>query len=561
VRPLDPRLLREARSARGYIAVGTGLGVLSAVAVIAQAVLLAHLIAAAFVHGADLAALRGSLVLLLAVIGVRALLAWAQEAVASRSAARVKQQLRARLLRHILDLGPGWLAGNRSGDLTALTTRGIDALDPYVARYLPQLVLTCIVPPMVIAAMGFADVLSAVIVLVTLPVIPVFMVLVGWTTRARTERQWSALQRLSHHFLDVLDGMPVLRVYDRGKAQATAVRKVTDDYRRTTLSVLRVSFLSSFVLELAATLSVALVAVSVGLRLLGGSVGLQTALLVLILAPEAYLPLRQMGSGYHAAAEGVTTAKRVLDVLDEPLPDRGDLRAPVVAELGLDVTDLQIRYPDRPRAALAGATLRVAPGELVAVIGPSGVGKSSLLAAVLGFTTPAAGRIRVGAVDLAECDPVVWREQIGWVPQRPALVAGTVADNVALGVPDATDAEVADALAAAAADELDPALLLGEDGAGISAGQRQRVALARALLRSARGAGLLLLDEPTEHLDLATEERIVDTLRRIAHDPLRPRCVLVVVHREAVTRAADRVVRLSLPAQVAAESSAVEVSA
>ncbi len=561
MRPLDPRLLAQARSARGYIAASTGLGVLAAVAVIAQAGLLAHLIAAAFLRGADLAALRGSLVLLLVVIGVRAVLAWAREATAGRAAARVKQQLRSRLLRHVLDLGPGWLAGNRSGDLTQLATRGIDALDPYIARYLPQLVLACIVPPLVIVAMGVADVLSAVIVLVTLPVIPVFMILVGWTTRIRTERQWSALQRLSHHFLDVLDGMPVLRGYGRGKAQADAVRAVTDDYRRTTLSVLRVSFLSSFVLELAATLSVALVAVSVGLRLLGGSVGLQTALLVLILAPEAYLPLRELGSGYHAAAEGVTTAERVLDVLDQPVPPRGGRRAPSVADAGLDIEDLQVHYPGRPRAALAGATLRVGPGELVAVVGPSGAGKSSLLAAVLGFTPPAAGRILVGGVDLAGCDPVAWRTQIGWVPQRPGLVAGTVSDNVALGVPGASHAEVADALSAAAADDLDPALLLGEDGAGISAGQRQRVALARALLRSARGAGLLLLDEPTEHLDLATEERVVDTLRRLAHDPAHLRCVLVVVHRAAVTRGADRVVRLPVPARTGADDPAVEVPA
>ncbi len=561
MRPLDPRLVRQARSARGYVAASTGLGVLAAVAVIAQAWVLAHLIAAAFLRGADLAALRGSLVLLLVVVGVRAVLAWGQEATASRAAARVKQQLRSRLLRHILDLGPGWLAGNRTGELTQLATRGIDALDPYVGRYLPQLVLACIIPPLVIVAMGLADVLSAVIVLVTLPVIPVFMILVGWTTRIRTERQWSALQRLSHHFLDVLDGMPTLRVYGRGRAQAATVRAVTDDYRRTTLSVLRVSFLSSFVLELAATLSVALVAVSVGLRLLGGSVGLQTALLVLILAPEAYLPLRQLGSGYHAAAEGVTTAERVLDVLDEPPPVRGVRRAPSVAHAGLDVEGLRVHYPGRPGAAPAGATLRVGPGELVAVVGPSGAGKSSLLSAVLGFTTPSAGRIQVGGADLADCDPVAWREQIGWVPQRPGLVAGSVRDNVALGVPGASDGEVAAALAAAAADDLDPGLVLGEDGAGVSAGQRQRVALARALLRSARGAGLLLLDEPTEHLDLATEERVVAALRRIAHDPAHRTCVLVVVHREAVTRGADRVVRLPAPAPPVAADPAVGVPA
>ena len=308
---------------------------------------------------------------------------------------------------------------------------------------------------------------------------------------------------------------------------------------------------------------------------MSGSVGLETALLVLILAPEAYLPLRQLGANYHAAAEGVSAAGQVFEVLDQPAPDSGTRIAPRVAVHGLDIVDVEVRYRGRPGAALTRTSLRVAPGEVVAVVGPSGAGKSTLLAGILGFIVPSAGQVLVGGVPVSSAraegplrtdavddgesgvDLRAWREQIAWVSQRPALIAGTIADNVRIGATDATDADVAEALAAAAADDLDAELVVGEDGADLSAGQRQRVALARALLRCRRGAGLVLLDEPTEHLDLATEQRVVCTLRSLAHDPAQPRCVLVVVHREAMAAAADCVVRLESPAFAPAGSEAL----
>jgi ATP-binding cassette subfamily C protein CydCD len=542
VRPLDPRLLRRARGVSGSVCVAGALGTVAAVATVVQAAMIAQLVASVFLDGADLADLRGPLIMLVAASMVRGVVAWQQEALAAGAAARVKRQLRGQLLRHVLDLGPSWLAERRTGELAQLATRGLDSLDAYLTRYLPQLVIACVVPPIVLVCMGISDPLSALIVLVTLPLLPVFGALVGWTTQRRTARQWTALQRLSHHFLDVLDGLPVLRVYRRGRAQAASIAAVTDEYRRSTLAVLRVSFLSSFVLELAATLSVALVAVSVGLRLDSGSLGLQSGLFVLILAPEAYLPLRQLAVHYHAAAEGVAAAGRVLDVLDEPLPADGTAPAPDFRGAGLSVEDVQVRYPER--AALPGATLRVRPGELVAVVGPSGCGKSTLLAAVLGNVAVTAGRIRVGGADLADVSRTSWLAQLAWLPQRPVLLAGTVADNVRLGVADATDAEVRAALTGAGAADLDPGVLLAEDGTGLSAGQRQRVALARALLRCSHGAGLLLLDEPTEHLDRATEAVVLRTLRAVAHDPSRPCGVLMVAHRESAAQAADRVVRL-----------------
>ncbi len=525
------------------------LGTLLAGAVVAQAVLLARVLAGAFLGGAGLGDLRVELLGLVGVVAARALLVWAQEAVSARGAAAVRAQLRARLLRHVTALGPGHPVltdpERGSGGLAQLAGRGVDALDGYFARYLPQLVLSLVVPGAVLLVMARVDPLSALTVALTLPLVPFFLALVGLTTEAAQRRQWRALERLGHHFLDVVDGLATLRAYGRGRAQAVRIAAATEDYRRRTIRVLRVSFLSSFVLELAATLSVALVAVSVGLRLNAGDVTLVAALTVLLLAPEAYLPLRQVGAAYHASAEGAAAGRRVLDVLDEPVPARG--AGLLVAARGcspLVVDGVSVAHAGRG-VVVPPTTLAVRPGEVVALTGPSGSGKSSLLAAVLGLVPVTAGRVLLGGTDLAAVDPAAWHARVAWVPQRPALVAGTVADNVRIGAPDASDAAVRRALALAGAADLDPARVLGEDGEGVSGGQRQRIGLARAFCRAEAGpdggADVLLLDEPTSHLDAATEAVVVASLRALAPG----RCVLVVAHREALVAAADRVVEVA----------------
>lgn len=539
MKPLDPRLLRHARATAPFLAGSVVLGVVTAGCVLVQAGVLAHAVSAAFLDGASLPALRTDVLVLLVVVLVRALAGWAQEALAARSSSTVKSQLRSALLRRTTVLGPAWLSGRRSGELAQLATRGVDALDPYFARYLPQLVLTAVVTPLVVARIALADWISAAIVLVTLPLIPAFMALVGWRTQTVQRRQWGSLQRLSAHFLDVVDGLPTLKVFGRARAQERSIEQVTGDYRRATMKVLRVSFLSAFVLELAATLSVALVAVDVGLRLVDGRVALETALLVLVLAPEAYLPLRQVGASFHAAAEGVAAAEEVLAVLDEPLPPAGDAVLPFVGVSGLEVQGVSLSY-GRSEDALPPTSFVLRPGEVTALVGPSGAGKSTLISVLLGFARPTAGRVLVGGADLAGADLAAWRRQVAWVPQRVGLLAGTVADNVRLGHPDASHAEVLRALSLAAAADLDPALPLAEDGAGLSTGQRQRIALARAFLHAERVAGLLLLDEPTSALDGASEAHVVASLRELA----RGRCVLVVVHRPALAAAADRVVHV-----------------
>ncbi|WP_445402702.1 thiol reductant ABC exporter subunit CydD [Streptomyces sp. LE64] len=543
MKPIDPRLLRYARATRGFLALVVGLGLVGAGLVIAQAMFLAEIVVGAFQDGRSVADLRTPLLLLVAVTGGRSAVSWLTEIAAHRASAAVKSELRGRLLDHAGALGPGWLSGQRTGALITLATRGMDALDDYFSRYLPQLGLAVVVPVAVGLRIVTEDWVSAAIIAGTLPLIPLFMILIGWATQARMDRQWRMLSRLSGHFLDVVAGLPTLKVFGRAKAQAEAIRTITGDYRLATMRTLRIAFLSSFALELLATLSVALVAVTIGMRLVHGGLDLYTGLVILILAPEAYLPVRQVGAQYHAAAEGLAAAEEVFEVLETEAPHGGtELPGPG----GLRFEGVGVRYPGRWTDAVTGASFEVGPGETVALVGPSGAGKSTLIAAALGFVRPERGRVLVGGVDLARVDRESWHRQVAWVPQRPHLFAGSIAENVRLARPDAEESALRSALRDAGALEFVDALpagvdtLLGEDGAGLSAGQRQRLALARAFLAD---RPVLLLDEPTAALDGDTEAGIVEAVRRLAAH----RTVLLVVHRPALLAVADRVVTLPLP--------------
>ncbi|MEV7879763.1 thiol reductant ABC exporter subunit CydD [Streptomyces sp. PvR018] len=557
MKPIDPRLVRYAQATRLFLAAVVALGLVGAALVIAQAMLIAEIVVGGFEDGLTVTELRTPLLLLATVAVGRALVAWLTELAAHRASAAVKSELRGRLLERAAQLGPGWLSGQRTGSLVALATRGVDALDDYFSRYLPQLGLAVVVPVAVLARIVTEDWVSAAIIVVTLPLIPLFMILIGWATQSRMDRQWQLLSRLSGHFLDVVAGLPTLKVFGRAKAQAESIRTITSQYRRATVRTLRIAFLSSFALELLATLSVALVAVTIGMRLVHGELDLYTGLVVLILAPEAYLPIRQVGAQYHAAAEGLSAAEEIFAVLEtEP---RGAGTEDVPDSTRLELEGVTVRHEGRTEPSLDAVSLTVEPGETVALVGPSGVGKSTLLNVVLGFAVPDEGRVRVGGRDLAELDPERWRSRIAWVPQRPHLFAGTIAENVRLARPDADDAAVVAALRDAGAYDFVAELpdgertLLGEDGSGLSAGQRQRLAIARAFLAD---RPLLLLDEPTASLDGETEAGIVDAVRRLAAG----RTVLLVVHRPALLAVADRVVTLE-PRPAEAQGPAASVAA
>ena len=542
MRAFDPRLVRHASAARGYLIITVCLGFGTTALVLVQASLLAHALAGA-ARGAGLTALRGTIVALAAVLLGRALAAFGGEAAALRAAAIVKSRLRRRLVAHSLRLGPAWLTGQQPGEIATLATKGLDTLDAYFARYLPQLLLGVLVPLAVLARVMAADWISGLVIAVTLPLIPVFAILVGLHTKARTQRQWQLLARLGGHFLDVVEGLPTLKIFGRAKAQAEVIRNVTDEHRSATMAALRIAFLSALVLELAAALATALVAVEVGLRLLAGHIGYETALLVLLLTPEAYLPLRAMGAQFHASAEGTAAAGRVFEILDAPQPAHAQPALPQptsayrttrparldLSAQPIELTDVCLRYPDRDEPALAGLSVTISPGEHIAVTGPSGAGKSSLLGLLLRFADPTSGNIAAGGLDIKDIPVEAWRRLIAWVPQSPYLFAGTVAENIALGDPGASAAAILRAARLAGAEAFISALArgfdtrLGERALALSAGQRQRIALARAFLRD---APLVLLDEPTAHLDPATAQEIMATIDTL----MAGRTVLLVTH-------------------------------
>lgn len=569
VRPLDPRLLRTARSARRYVVLTAVLGTLSAGLVVAGAVLLARIIAGVAMDGETFADVTPALAGLAAVAVARAAVAGAQERFGHRAATGVIGELRAELVRHVTALGPGAAevrpcagrdpgAGDRESrpphgqtlDAAAtatLATRGIEALDGYLTRYLPQLLLTAIVTPSVLAVIWWQDGIAGWTVLVTLPLVPLFMALVGLATQAAADRRLRTMQRLGAQVLDLVAGLPTLRAFGRELGQAKRVREVGEAYRRATMRTLRSAFLSALVLETLTTLSVALVAVGVGLRLVHGELDLQTGLLVLILAPEVYLPLRMVGAGYHASVDGLAAATQVFGILERPLPEPGTRPAPDLRAATIRLDGVSVVHPGARRATPAGLDAELRPGTVVALVGANGCGKSTAAAALLGLARPTRGRITVwqqhGPVtDLADVDPASWRAQLAWVPQHPVLVPGTVAENVRLTAPQATDDELATAARVTGLDDVLAALpggwatRVGHGGAGLSAGERQRVALTRALLS---GAPLVVLDEPTAHLDAGSEavvHRVVAALRAAG------RTVVVVAHRRSLIATADDVV-------------------
>lgn len=531
------RLLRYGRVSRPYLVSTVTLGVVAAVTIVVQALALAKVVAAVFLDGADLSAVVGPLSLLAVAVLARALLTWLRAAFAERSATTVMCGLRHELAEKLLRIGPLRLGSERAGWIAVSVGHGVDALEPFFARYLPQLALGALIPIVIVVWVARLDWVSAVVFIVTVPLIPLFMVLIGTLADRRTSRRWDALQRLGGYFLDVLEGITTLKVFGRAAERLSTIRDVSEQYRAETMSTLRIAFLSALVLELLSAVSTALVAVTIGLRLLEGTLQFEYGLGILILAPEVYLPLRRTGTEFHAAKEGIRAADSIFGILDIPEPSGGALPPAAVGPIRFE--NVTFSYPGRDDPALDGVSFGFGSARRVAIVGSSGSGKSTVVSMLLRFVEPSSGRVLVGDVDLGAIDVAAWRSRIAWVPQNPTIFAGTIGDNVRFGNDGASRAEVVEALRRAGLEDFLSALDMevGERGVLLSAGQRRRLALARAFVRD---APLLIADEPTANLDLDTQESIRMSLDRLAEH----RTVVTVVHRPVLAAEADLVVHL-----------------
>lgn len=546
---LDPRLLKWARLAWKKLTAATSAGYGGAVVSIALAWQISAIVSGVFLSGWSLDQAMPALWIMLALIFFRAILNWISESVGVAAAVLVKSRLRTELFKQIFLLGPSYTQAQKSGELVTTVLNGLDGLDMWYSHYLPQIFLAACVPLTILAVVFPLDALSGLVFLLTGPLIPLFMILIGRTAADATRKQVTALGRISAFFLDSLQGLATLKLLNRSRARVEAIAKASEQYRKTTMEVLRLTFLSAFSLELAATISTAVVAVQLGLRLLVNGIEFHPAFFILLLAPEFYLPLRLLGQYFHAGAAATAAAERISAVLDYPFPTSGLEPA---GSLGPDdrgsLTQVQLagisyRYPTRDVPALDGINLTLRSGEVTAVVGVSGAGKSTLGYLLLGFITPLSGEIRINGQALRTLNSENWRRRVAWVPQRSHLFNATLLDNIRLGKPEASQEEVENAARLAGLHDWITGLpqayhtMVGEGGARLSGGQVQRVALARAFLRD---ASVLILDEPAAQLDPQLETDLAETTRRLCQG----RITLLIAHRLGTVRSADQVVVL-----------------
>lgn len=552
MKPLDSRLLKYAQAAKRYIVFITIVGTLSAVLVLAQAISISSAVSPVISEGQQLADSIPWVIALAVIVVIRVALTYLLQSRAHRAANDAIIELRSHVLDHATKLGPRWLA-RKGTDTVTLVTRGLDDLGPYFVSYLPQLLMVVTVTPITLAVMLYYDFLSAIIAVFTIPLIPIFMILVGKLTAEYSSQKLKTMEKIGSQLLDLIAGLPTLKALGREGAPTKHIHKLGKMHASTTMQTLRVAFLSGAILEFIATLSVALVAVEVGMRLVHGNIGLYAGLIVIMLAPEVYLPLREVGKQFHASANGVAAAQAAFEILEEPIPSEGELPSPDLSEQTVRIDNLSVAA--RGSWAPANLTAEIPRGQISALVGPSGSGKTTTVMVLLGLLRPTRGRILIGedeAVDLSEIDLSSWWEQHTWVPQSPAILPGSVRENVLEGQ-DISETRLAEAAMATGFQEVVENLangwdtMIGQGGVGLSVGQRQRLALTKALLKD---TPWVILDEPTAHLDAMNEEQVIETMQKLRD---MGRTVIVIAHRHAVVEAADNIIDVETMAATASE--------
>ena len=545
---IDRRLFLQARKVWLFLGLAVLVGLIGALLVILQARFLSRIIAEVFINSRTLAGVQSLLWVLLGLMLVRWFTTYGSGYLASLAAVQVKTNLRELLFRHLLALGPSFTQKEESGDLVTTFMQEVEGLDAYFSQYLPQLALAALIPLLILVVVFPLDLISGIILLLTAPLIPIFMILIGNTAQAITRKQWTALRRMSAHFLDTLQGLATLKALNQSAAQADKIARVSETYRKATINVLRVTFLSALVLELVGAISTAIVAVEIGLRLLNGGMQFEQAFFILVIAPEFYLPLRQLGLRFHAGAAGISAANHIFEILSQPIPLELDAletlpRWSMPANYRLSFESVNFSYPQRDEPALQSVNFEIESGQLTALVGPSGSGKTTIAELLLRFLVPCKGQISLNGQSIQSLPCSDWRSQIAWVPQSPYLFNCSISENIRLGRQEASIEEIRLAARLANLDDFILSLpegfetLVGERGARLSGGQAQRLALARAFLRD---PALLLMDEPTAHLDPEQEALLLPAIQRLCQG----RTTILIAHRLSTVIHADQIIVL-----------------